>query len=230
MVPIWNISPLWRGVALILTAGVVGLLTSAGLGVAQERAGVDFQARFSGKQVLPIFIQPQNRFSGALTEGSAWSTSEPEPSLIAPVPMGSLDPASSQAQPTSRETGTTSSPQSPVVSTDNDPDSRVDETASATTRDDRTTAVRSPQRRERSLRRAAAERRARPGATASIGDGDNPVGTPVQSANPRNDRSTGARIRDRDGVRRSAEAGQLPSVLRLEDQPGPHPRDSLGTR
>ena len=229
MVPIWNISPPWWRVVLILTAGVVGLSSSGGLGVAQDRATVDFQARFAGKQVLPLFTQPQNRFNGALTEGSAWTTPEPQPSLLVPAPMRPLDPAASQAQPTSRETGATSSPEPAILSTDSDPDSRVDETASAAKRDDRTTA-RPPQRRERSLRRSAAERRARPVASAPAGDGDNPGGTPMQAANPRHSRSAGARIRDRDAVRRSAEAGQLPSVLRLEDQPGPHPRDSLGTQ
>jgi hypothetical protein len=221
MVPIWSISPLWRRVALVLAACVVALLGSAGLGSAQERPIIDFQTRFSGQQVLPIFTQPQNRFRGALTNGSAWSTHDAPSSLLDPAPIGSLDPASSRVQPTNPVAD--SSPESATVSTDGDPDPRVNETASATKRDERTSAVRPVQRRDRPLRRSAAERRARPGATARV-EVDNPV------ANPRSSRSAGARIRDRDAGRRSAEAGQLPSVLRLEDQPEPHPRDSLGTR
>jgi hypothetical protein len=221
MVPIWNISPPWRRVALRLAGCVVALWGSAALGVAQDRPVVDFQTRFSGQQVLPTFAQPQNRFRGALTTGSAWSTHDSSSSLLDPAPIGPLGPASSQVQPT--VPGDDFSPEPATVSTDGDPDSRVDETASATKRDERTSAARRAPRSDRPVRRSAAERRARPTATAR-GEVDNP---PV---NPRSSRSAGARIRGRDAGRRSAEAGQLPSVLRLEDQPGQPPGDSPGTR
>ena len=92
MVPIWNISPPWRRVALTLAGCVVAFWGSALPGGAQERPVVDFQTRFSGQQVLPIFTQPQNRFRGALTTGSAWSTPDSSSSLLDPAPIGPLGP------------------------------------------------------------------------------------------------------------------------------------------
>jgi hypothetical protein len=227
MVPIWNISPRSRRVALILTAGVAGLWVSAGLGTAQEQPEFDFQNRFSGHPVLPIFTQPQNRFGGALTSGSAWSAPGSAPSPLDPAPLGPLNPALSRVQPTNREIGSDAGPESAVVGTDPDPASSVDETASASKRE---TSARPGQRRDKPLRRSAADRRERrPGAIAR-GEADGPGGTPVQAASRRDSRAAGARIRARAATGRSAEAGQLPSVLRLEDPPAPHPRDSLGTR
>jgi hypothetical protein len=219
MVPIWNISPPWR-VALTLAGCVIALSCSVGRGVAQEQPVVDFQTRFSGQQVLPIFTQPQNRFRGELTNGSAWSTRDSPTSLVDPAPIEPLDPASQLQTPTP---GAGFSPGSATVSTEGDPASRVDETASATKRDEHTSAARRAPRGDRPVRRGAAERRARPGATAR-GEVD------IPAINPRGSRSAGARIRDRDAGRRSAEAAQLPSVLRLEDQPGQPPGDSPGTR
>ena len=223
MLRIWNIcQPRQRGV-FALTAGVVGLWSAAGLGIAQERPSLNFQMRFSGERPLPIFTHAPIRFGGALTSGFDWNAAAVPSFLLDPTPTGSLDAPSARLQPNNREAASGST-EDVSVGSGSDPDLPAETTPVGT----KHTAVGSTggvrPRRDRPIGGVAAIRHGNTGGRAATekreeptdADRTPPSGTRGQVADRPEGLPVAARSKGRHAGR-SAEAKRLPSALRLED-------------